>query len=116
MALRVLMALGGGRIGGAEAFFVSLAAAFKRAGLDAHAVLRDSPIHLAELKAAGVPFETARFGPGWDIFTTARIRALARSLRPDVALAFASRANARMPRGPYPLIGRLGGYYKLKHF
>ena len=116
MALRVLMALGGGRIGGAEAFFVSLAAALKRAGLDIHAVLRQSPIHLEELEAAGIPCKTARFGPAWDVFTTAKLRQIIRELRPDVVLAFASRANARMPRGDYARIGRLGGYYKLKHF
>jgi glycosyltransferase involved in cell wall biosynthesis len=116
MALRLLMALGGARVGGAEAFFVSLAAAFKRAGFDVHAVLRDSPIHTAGLTEAVVPFETARFGPAWDVFTRMKLRRIARDLRPDVVLAFASRANAHMPSGNYALIGRLGGYYKLRHF
>ena len=116
MALRLLMALGGARMGGAEAFFVSLATAFRRAGFDVHAVLRDSPIHTTELVATGVPFATARFGPAWDVFTRMKLTRMVRQLRPDVVLAFASRANAHMPRGNYALIGRLGGYYKLRHF
>src|SRR3954463_10958675 len=101
MASRVLMALGGGPIGGAEAFFVSLAAALKRSGLDVHAVLRNSPIHLADLAAAEIPCNTAPFGGPWDFFTTTQFVGLTRKLRPDVVLAFASGANARMPKGDY---------------
>src|SRR5262249_10387063 len=101
MALRVLMALGGGRIGGAEAVFVSLAVALKRAGLDVHAALRNSPIHLVDLKAAGIPCHIARFGGPWDLLTTAKLRRITQDLQPDVVLAFASRANARMLKGDY---------------
>jgi len=45
-----------------------------------------------------------------------KLKRIARQLLPDVVLTFASRANAHMPRGNYALIGRLGGYYKLRHF
>jgi glycosyltransferase involved in cell wall biosynthesis len=116
MTLKVLTALGGGQVGGAEAFFVTLAASLQQAGVAMRAVLRPSPIHEADFRAAGIPFDHARFGGPLDLATTWKLKAIARDFKPDIVLAFASRANARMAKGDYVLIGRLGGYYKLRHF
>jgi glycosyltransferase involved in cell wall biosynthesis len=108
--------MGGSQVGGAEAFFVTLNRALQTRGLAVHAVLRDNPIHIADLAQAKIPYDTARFGGPADLWTAGRLRKIARAFRPDVVLTFAGRASSHMPRGDYTLIGRLGGYYGLKYF
>jgi glycosyltransferase involved in cell wall biosynthesis len=44
------------------------------------------------------------------------LRRLAAVYRPDIAIGWMSRAAAKFPRGPYVLVGRLGGYYELNYF
>lgn len=108
--------MGGSKVGGAEAFFVTLNRAFKARGVVVHAVLRDNPIQTADLAQAGIPYDTAKFGGFGDWETSRRLRKIARDFRPDIVLTFAGRASSYMPRGEYTLIGRLGGYYSLKYF
>jgi glycosyltransferase involved in cell wall biosynthesis len=116
MSLKVLTALGGGKLGGAEAFFVSLNLALKSHGVPVHAALRDTPLHTADLARAGIPYDTLKFGGPFDVWTSRRLRRMVKHFAPDIVLTFASRASAHMPKGNYALIGRLGGYYKLRHF
>lgn len=116
MSLRVLMVMAGAPYGGAEAFFVTLSAALRRAGLDVHAVLRASKFRQAMLKEEGVPHQTLLFRRWLDSGTRNGLRRLAQQLRPDVVLTFAGRASSMMPKGEYALVGRLGGYYTLSAF
>ena len=116
MSLRLLTAMGGSKVGGAEAFFVSLNRAFHARGVAVRAVLRDYPVQVADLTQAHVPFDTAKFGGFGDWRTSRRLRKIANAFRPDIVLTFAGRASSYMPRGDYTLIGRLGGYYSLKYF
>jgi glycosyltransferase involved in cell wall biosynthesis len=116
MSLRLLTALGGGKLGGAEAYFVSLNLALKRRGVDTRAVIRENKVHLADLRAGSVPVDLAHFGGPLDIFTKPKLARIARGFKPDIVLTFAARASHHMPKGDYTLVGRLGGYYKLKHF
>ncbi len=108
--------MGGSRVGGAEAFFVTLNRALHARGLAVHAVLRDSPVHTSDLAQAGISYDTAKFGGPTDLWTTSRLRKITNAFHPDVVLTFAGRASSYMPRGNYTLIGRLGGYYSLKYF
>jgi glycosyltransferase involved in cell wall biosynthesis len=116
MALKVLTVLAGAPVGGAETFFVTLTSAFATAGLAVFSVLKPNAIRIQALQQAGVRYEIAPFRAHFDFSTRNRLRSVAEALRPDVVLAFAGRAASRMPRGPYVLIGRLGGYYNLKNF
>jgi len=116
MSLRLLTALGGGKLGGAEAYFVSLNLALKRRGVETRAVIRENRVHLAELRMGSIPVDLAHFGGTLDIFTKARLARIVRGFKPDIVLTFAARASHHMPKGDYALVGRLGGYYKLKHF
>ena len=108
--------MGGGPAGGAEAFFVALNRALKRAGFPLHAVLRNTPIHVQALADAGIAFQTLPFAGPLDLWTTLRLGVIARRFRPDVVLTFAGRASAHMPKGRYAIVGRLGGYYNLRRF
>jgi glycosyltransferase involved in cell wall biosynthesis len=116
---RVLNLMAGAAQGGAEAFFERLVAAFAREGLDQRVAIRRDAARAARLRAAGIePVELA-FGGPLDVATPWRLRALLRDFDPDAALAFMSRAAAKLPtrRGARRVrVGRLGGYYDLKYY
>ena len=116
MSLRVLTVLGAGKVGGAEAFFVSLSVAMKRADVTMRGILRPNAVHENQLRDAGIPFDTASFEPVLGFLTRRRIKKLASAFKPDIVLTFAGRASQMTPKGDYTLIGRLGGYYDIRHF
>ena len=116
MTLRIVTALAGAKVGGAEAFFVTLTTALARAGVSVHAILKPNAARQDALTAAGIGFSLAPFGKFLDFETGRVFRKTAKEFRPDVVLAFAGRATAKTPRGDYALIGRLGGYYNLENF
>jgi len=102
--------------GGAENFFAQLSVALKRAGVDVLAALRASPIHEAMLRAGNVPYRTFTFGRHFDFRTGRQLAEMNREFRPHVVLTFTQRSSSMMPKGSYPMVGRLGGYYNLKYF
>jgi glycosyltransferase involved in cell wall biosynthesis len=116
MSLKLLTVLGSNKTGGAEAFYITLNRALHARGVNVRAVLRGNPVHLSELEEAGIPTGIAGFGGLFDFTTKSRLRAIAGDFAPDAVLTFAGRASEHMPRRGYPILGRLGGYYNLKHF
>ena len=112
--------MAGAEVGGAEAFFVRLARALARAGLDQRVVIRRHEARAAALRDAGLdPVELA-FGGALDRATARRLGAEIEAFAPDIVLSWMNRASrlcsrARRRRGPVH-IGRLGGYYKLKYY
>lgn len=116
MSLKLLTVLGSNKTGGAEAFYITLNRGLARKGVELRAVLRGNQVHLGELREAGIAYDVAGFGGLFDFTTRFRLREIARGFRPDAVLTFAGRASQHMPRGDYPIVGRLGGYYNLKHF
>ena len=113
---RVMQVMAGAAHGGAEAFFDRLVPALTRAGVTQCAVIRRNADRAARLRAEGLdPVELA-FGGMLDFTTTPALRRAVRDFRPDVQLAWMSRA-ARFCRPDGQVIaGRLGGYYDLKYF
>ncbi|MFN8924526.1 MAG: glycosyltransferase [Rhodospirillales bacterium] len=115
--MRVLTLLAGAPQGGAETFAVRLTVSLARAGMDVTMALRPQPERLARLAAAGVPAVRLPFGPpALDLLTRWGVARTARRVRPDVVLSFMNRASAFVPGGPWVNVGRLGGYYPLKHY
>ncbi|MCK6449556.1 MAG: glycosyltransferase [Alphaproteobacteria bacterium] len=117
---RLFQAIAGGKQGGAENFFVRLAVAFARAGLEQRVAIRRNAARAAALRAGGVEPIELGFG-GWLDFATRP--ALARAIgafRPDVVMTWMSRATALCPAAdatrPFVHVGRLGGYYDLKYY
>lgn len=114
--MRVMQILAGAPQGGAETFFVSLVSALHRAGIAQRAVIRANPARADALRAGGVAPVELPFGR-WLDFTTGRaLRREVAGFRPDIALAFMSRAAAWMPPGPHLKLARLGGYYDIKYY
>ncbi|MGQ0740852.1 MAG: glycosyltransferase [Alphaproteobacteria bacterium] len=113
---RVLTVMAGAPVGGAEAFFVTLTAAFARARAEVQAALRPNAMREAALRDGHVRFATFPFRRWTDFRTRSGLRSMAQQFRPDATLTFAGRASSMMPVGDYPIIGRLGGYYSMRNF
>jgi len=110
------MTMAGQAGGGAESYFGRLAAALKRRGLTVSAVVRPHPPLLGALSSAGIQPETAPFGGRLDFKTRGLLKRSLATHKPDIVLAFMQRAAAFTPKGPYRLVGRLGGPYPLGRF
>lgn len=114
--MRLLQVMAGARQGGAETYFVNLALAFQAAGIEQRAVIRRHYERAEKLQAGGVAVDQFGFGGKLDILTPLRLRLLAGAYKPDIVLTWMNRATTMMPRGRYPIVARLGGYYDLKNY
>ncbi len=100
--------------GGAELFFERLALGLHGAGTPLTTVIRKDADRAARL-AALHPHQLA-FGGRADVTTPWRLARLAKTTKPAIILTFMNRASRICPRGPHINVGRLGGYYALKHY
>jgi glycosyltransferase involved in cell wall biosynthesis len=115
--MRIFTILAGAAFGGAETFAVRLTVALARDGMDVAMALRPHAQREALLAGAGVRVTRLPFGPpALDLFTRWGLRRAAAAHRADAVLSFMSRASAFAPPGPWVRVGRLGGYYPLKHY
>jgi glycosyltransferase involved in cell wall biosynthesis len=112
----LLQAIAGAQYGGAEIFFVRLAAALQRAGETQRVLIRRDPVRSQRLRAAGVAVAEYRFGSPLDLITRLAFRREIARWRPDVVLTWMSRATRLCPRGDFRHVARLGGYYDLKFY
>jgi glycosyltransferase involved in cell wall biosynthesis len=113
---RLLQAMAGARHGGAEIFFVRLAAALQRAGETQRVLVRPDPDRSHLLREAGIPLGELRFGGVFDMATRTGFRREVAAWRPDIVLTWMSRATAMCPAGDFVHVGRLGGYYDLRYY
>jgi glycosyltransferase involved in cell wall biosynthesis len=114
--MRIAQVMAGAANGGAELFYERMTGALARAGQDVLPVIRREEGRAARLAAMGLAPVQFRFGGRLDFLTTPGIRRTLQAFKPDIAMAWMSRAAAHLPRGPWVNIGRLGGYYDLKYF
>ena len=108
--------MAGAPAGGAELFFERLCAAQARAGDAVLPVIRRNADRAERLRACGLLPAELPFRGVLDLVTPVRLRAALRRGAPEVVVAWMSRAARAVPRGPYLLIGRLGGTYDLRYF
>jgi glycosyltransferase involved in cell wall biosynthesis len=116
MSRRLLQAIAGVRHGGAETFFVRLAAALQRAGETQRVLIRRDADRAQRLRAAGVEVDGLGFGGPLDLATQWRFRRAIAAWRPDIVLTWMSRATQLCPKGDFVHVARLGGYYDLKYY
>lgn len=118
--MRILHAIAGGEVGGAEAFFVRLAGAMHRAGVAESLVMRAEPRRVRALESHGLKPVAAPFGTVFDFTTTRILRRQIDEFRPDLVLSWMSRAAkfvaAARDGRDFVHVGRLGGYYDLKYY
>jgi glycosyltransferase involved in cell wall biosynthesis len=108
-----------GKEGGAERFFVNLAQAFGERGIEQRFVIRPGRSWRHEVAALGPVIENSygRLAPS-SLLLTWRVRQLVRHWRPDVIMAWMSRASRLIPDYPAAIkVTRLGDFPRhLKHF
>ncbi len=114
--MKVAHIMAGAAQGGAELFFERLVTAQHATGDTILPLIRPEPQRVARLRQAGLALETAPFGGLFDWTTRGRVRRALSRFRPRVAVAWMSRAARFAPAGDWVLVGRLGGFYDLRHF
>ncbi|MCK8782987.1 glycosyltransferase [Roseomonas sp. NAR14] len=117
--MRIAHVMGSGAQGGAEAFFERLCLAQAAAGETVLPVVRRDPApdgRNARLRAAGLDPLELPFGNPLDLVTRLRLRQALHRFAPEVVVAWQNRAASFAPRGPWTLVGRLGGYYDLRYY
>ena len=114
--MRVAQVMAGATHGGAELFYERLTVALHTAGEDVLPVIRRNPQRAALLRAAGLQPQELAFGPPYDLLTRPRLRRMLRQFAPQVVVSWMNRATAQTPRGAWVHVGRLGGYYDLRHY
>ncbi len=108
--------MAGAANGGAELFYERLSVALREAGDAVLPVIRRNPRRATLLRAAGMSPVELGFGPPYDVLTPMQLRAALRGFDPQVVVSWMSRATAQTPRGDWVHVGRLGGYYDLRHY
>jgi glycosyltransferase involved in cell wall biosynthesis len=121
--MKILQVMAGAGRGGAETAFVDISTALHEAGETIEAVTRSNDIRVPALRAAGITVHTLPFGGRVDVFTRWRLAKIIKSFQPDIVQTWMARAAWKTPKWDsgmnikrYPLVARLGGYYKLKYF
>ena len=108
--------MAGATHGGAELFYERLCIALHQAGETLLAVIRHDQARAARLRAAGLDVVQLGFGGLLDISTRRRLSDALHDFAPDVAVSWMNRASGHMPPGSWVSVGRLGGYYDLRHY
>jgi glycosyltransferase involved in cell wall biosynthesis len=118
--MRIAQVMAGATLGGAETFFERLCIGLHDAGETVLPVIRREPARTARLREGGLDPVELRFGGPLDFRTGPRLDAALRRFRPEVTVAWMNRAAGFARRGPpsvpWTLVGRLGGYYDLRHY
>ena len=108
--------MAGAENGGAEEFFMRLAAAFSRANINQQIIIRKHTGRRSRLESADIAVTEAPFGGLVDFATKPIIRRQINHFKPELVLAWMSRAARYCPAGDHTLVARLGGYYDLKYY
>lgn len=114
--MRLAQVMAGARHGGAEGFYERLCLALHAAGEEVLPVIRRDAERAARLRAGGLAPVELGFGGALDLLTGPRLRRVLEGFAPDVTVAWMNRAARFAPKGPWTLVGRLGGYYDLKYY
>nr|WP_246091416.1 glycosyltransferase [Swingsia samuiensis] len=113
---RVAHVMAGSAHGGAELFFERLLAAQAQDQRFVKAFIRRNKERENRLHAAQVTTQTFRFGGALDVGTKYQLKSAFHKFKPDIAIAWMSRAAKKMPSGSWVTAGRLGGYYDLSNY
>lgn len=115
--LRVMQFIVGEPWGGAERFFVKLAGALHRRGLEQSIVIRRDETRATDLRESGIEPLQLDIGKGLrDLLARYALKREIKRFRPHVIMVWMNRAARRVPRGNYKVVGRLGGYYSLRFY
>jgi len=114
--VRIAQVMAGAPNGGAELFFERMTIALAQSGQAVLPLVRKDEARSGRLLAAGLRPVELRFGGPLDVLTRPALAQALKNFKAEIAIAWMSRAAAKLPRGNWVNVGRLGGYYDLKYF
>ncbi len=115
--MRIMQLMLSSQNGGAETFFEKLVLALADAGVRQCVVIEpDARREALFADHPNLELHTLRFRGIHEPFGRLRLQLLIRRWRPELLMAWMSRAIKRAPTGHCPIVARLGGYYRLDRF
>lgn len=115
--MKILHAMAGASVGGAETFFVDAVKAINEIQLEQFVVTRDNNAHKTkEIKKLNIPLKTASFGKRWMWPTRKTLKNSIAEFDPDIVHHWMGRAGMFSKTGRHVNIGWYGGYYKPERF
>ncbi len=115
--MRVLHAIAGAEVGGAETFFVDAVTATNELNIKQHVVTRNnSPYKTDTITQLGIPLNTTSFANGIKWPTKRVLKKTINEFNPDIVHNWMGRAGTYAIDGPHINIGWYGGYYKPTRF
>lgn len=120
--MKILQVMAGAEHGGAETAFVDMCIAMSEAGQDIEVVTRANDVRVPQLEKAGLKVHALPFRGPLDVYTTWKLSKIIKDFRPHIVQTWMARAAKKTPGWKpslgdrYLVVGRLGGYYKVKNF
>lgn len=114
--MRILQAIAGDVVGGAEDFFMRFVIAMQEKGVTQHVLIRSHEQREQELRSHGVSVDSASFSRSISTPTRLKFNRLIHRFQPDIVMTWMSRASHLCPKGKFIHVARLGGYYDLKYY
>lgn len=116
MKVRLVQSLGSRHKGGAQRFFLRLAAAMEESGVQHGVIVKRGGWSAAQLKEKPIKTHILPFGGALDVITPVLYPRILHNARANIVLTQLERATKRTPKGPWIHVARLGGYYELKDY
>ncbi len=115
--MKILHAMAGDSVGGAETFFVDAVEALDETDVQQRVITRANNDHkLSVIKGRGIPLDTASFNKTFKFPTAAKIKKHIKEFQPDIVHHWMGRAGMFSQAGDHVNIGWYGGYYKPSRF
>lgn len=115
--MKILHAMAGASVGGAETFFVDAVKALHETECEQRVITRANNDHkIDEIKSRNIMMEEASFSPRWKFPTTRKMKKHIKEFNPDIVHHWMGRAGMFSQPGDHVNIGWYGGYYKPERF
>ncbi len=115
--MKILHAMAGAEVGGAETFFVDAVKAIHETGNNQRVITRfNNPHKFDQIQHLGIETHKAAFGKHWMYPTSRLMKKTIQDFKPDIVHHWMGRAGTFGVAGDHINIGWYGGYYKPERF
>ena len=117
--LKILNIMSGANSGGAENFFERLTIAIEKEDLEQKVIIRHHQKRFDYLNTKLKNVKSIKLFNNFNPFCQSVIETSIKEFMPDIILTWMNRASRILPNekfGPEVVVGRLGGYYKMKNY
>ncbi len=116
-SMKILHAMAGDSVGGAETFFVDAVKAISETDAQQRVITRNNnPYKIETIKKCGIKIEEASFNKNWKFTTARKFKKHIQDFKPDIVHHWMGRAGMFSQKGEHVNIGWYGGYYKPERF